>query len=144
MGDIISVTCRNKACRYHFEVREGESCAGFARVRKLEMQLKENRDAPDSILELLDKGEHIYAHASYLCPTCREWVNDTVLYILEKISVSPYGTVRDYKVHYLDTPPKCKKCKAELIFLLNPRSGKNKCPKCGMDNMRAKLIGSFD
>lgn len=58
--------------------------------------------------------------------------------------LTPYGTIREYKVHYLDGNPNCEKCGTELEFILNLRSGKNRCPKCGTDNMKAGHFGFYD
>ena len=65
-------------------------------------------------------------------------------YILGKIHVSPFGTIRKYKIHYINEPPKCEKCGTELRFILNPRSSKNRCPKCGSNNMRIGNCGFYD
>ena len=102
------------------------------------------KEAPKEIVDLLASGHKLNCVANYLCPTCHEWQFGDYPYVLEKIHVSPYGTIREYKVHYLDGNPKCKKCGTDLTFILNPCSGKNLCPKCGSDNMRVSGSGFYD
>ncbi len=145
MGCIFSITCRNKACRYHAELREGPGMKLFALERNLEKDILSGKEeASDEIKALLKSGSKVRYVATYLCPTCKEWQVGHFPYILELIKVSPYGTIREYKVHYLNGKPKCKKCDAELEFILNPRSSKNRCPKCGTDNMRFSSVGYYD
>ena len=145
MGKIFHMTCRNKACRYRVELREGEGMRLFAWVKSLERDILSGKEAaPEEIINLLKNGNELECVATYLCPSCHEWQVGTFPYVLEKIRVSPYGTIREYKVHYLNGKPKCEKCGAELEYILNPRSGKNKCPKCGTDNMRVSHFGHYD
>ena len=145
MGRIFHMTCRNKACRYSVELREGEGMRLFAWIKTLERDILSGKEAaPEEIYNLLKDGYGLECVATYLCPTCHEWQVGRFPYVLEKIRVSPYGTIREYNVHYLDGKPKCEKCGTELEFILNPRSGKNKCPKCGTDNMRVSQFGFYD
>lgn len=145
MGRIYSMTCRNKSCRYHVELREGPGMILFARTKTLERNiLNGDEEAPDEIKELLKTGHELECVATYLCPTCQEWQVGRFPYVFEPIIVSPYGTIREYKVHYLDGNPHCENCGTELEFILNPRSGKNWCPKCGTDNMKVGHFGFYD
>lgn len=145
MGRIFNMTCRNKACRYHVELREGPGMILFAWVKTLERDiLSGDEEASDEIKELLQSGHELDCVATYLCPVCHEWQVGCFPYILEKICVSPYGTIREYKVHYLNGKPQCEKCGTELEYILNPRSSKNRCPKCGSDNMKASHFGFYD
>ena len=145
MGSFYYMTCRNKACRYRVELREGPGMYLFAREKTLEKEILNGEiEASDEIKNLLNSGRKLNIVASYLCPTCREWQVENYPYILELIKVSPYGTIREYKVHFLNGKPKCKTCGGELDFILNPRSGKNRCPKCGTDNMRVSHFGYYD
>ena len=145
MGSFYHMTCRNKACRYSVELREGPGMYLFARQRAIEKEILDGKkEASDEIKNLLKSGCKLNIVANYLCPACQEWQVDNFPYILELIKVSPYGTIRDYKVHFLNGKPRCKKCGGELVFILNPRSGKNQCPKCGTDNMRFSGFGYYD
>lgn len=145
MGSIFHMTCRNKACRYSVKLREDEGMRLFAWIKTLERDILSGKEAaPEEIKNLLKDGYGLECVATYLCPTCHEWQVGRFPYVLEKIRVSPYGTIRKYNVHYLDGKPKCEECGTELEFILNPRSGKNKCPKCGTDNMRVSQFGFYD
>lgn len=100
MGRIYSMTCRNKSCRYHVELREGPGMILFARTKTLERNiLNGDEEAPDEIKELLKTGHELECVATYLCPTCQEWQVGRFPYVFEPIIVSPYGTIREYKVH---------------------------------------------
>ena len=145
MGRIYSMTCRNKACRYHVDLREGPGMILFARTKTLECNiLSGDEEAPDEIKCLLESGNELECVATYLCPTCQEWQVGHFPYVLELINVLPYGTIRDYKVHFVNGEPKCEKCNTVLKFILNPRSSKNRCPKCGTDNMKVGNFGFYD
>ena len=145
MGKIYNLTCRNKDCGYHIEIREGCGMKLFSYKMTLEENIKSGEeDAPKEIKELLDQGLHIEIAATFLCPLCKEYINTKEPYILEKIHVSPYGTIREYKMHYIYNEPKCDKCGTKLIHILNPRSSKNKCPKCGCGEMRYGQPGFYD
>ena len=143
MGIFYYVTCRN--CGYQKEVREGPGMIGFARIYTLEKKFKDGEiDAPDDFKRLLDLGYHLRSKATYLCPKCKKWVVKDDIYIRELLHVSPYGTIREYKMHYLNGVPKCDDCNTELIDILNPRSSKTKCPKCGCNNMKSSHTGYID
>lgn len=145
MGRIYSMTCRNRACRYHVELREGPGMRLFAWIKTLQRDILSGKEeAPEEIKDLLKSGHELDCVATYLCPTCQEWQVGYFPYILERTKVSPYGTVREYRVHFLDGNPKCEKCETELEFILNPRSSKNRCPKCGEDNMMSSHFGYYD
>ena len=145
MGRYYHIICQNKACGYDFEAREGPGMFLFRRIREMEDDIRSgNRDASKEIIDLLKTGHEIDCVVTYLCPTCREWTTKRDPYILGKIHVSPFGTIRKYKVHYINEPPKCEKCGTELRFILNPRSSKNRCPKCGSNNMRIGSCGFYD
>ena len=145
MGRFYYMTCRNKECRYRIELREGPGMFLFAREKTLEEAiLNGEREAPDEFKNLLKSGHRLDIVGNYLCPRCQEWKVENYPYILELIKASPYGTIRDYKVHFLNGNPKCEKCGGELEFIIRPRSGKNRCPKCGTDNMIASRFGYYD
>lgn len=107
-------------------------------------RVKETGEAEDKIRDLIDKGAYVSYNAIYACPYCREWVDFTTPYIYEPIRVTPLGTVREYKMHYLRGNPICEKCGSDLYHIFNPLSTNNPCPKCGADNMKAIKVGSFD
>lgn len=135
---------RNTAALFR-ALREDPGMRLFARTKTLEDHIKSGREeAPQEIVDLLDTGHEIDCVATFLCPTCQEWQTKNDPYILEKIRVSPYGTIREYKVHFINEKPKCEKCGTVLTFILNPRSSKNKCPKCGTENMKVGSIGFYD
>ena len=145
MGCLYSIRCRNKDCRYRVIVRDKPGMMLFAKERDREEPILRGEEcASEEIVRLLQQGLKLRYVATYHCPACQEWTNVESPYVLEKTHVSPYGTVREYKVHFLYGVPKCEKCGAGLIFLLNPRSSKNHCPKCGTDNMIVKLRGYCD
>lgn len=145
MGGFVSVKCRNKACKYHVMLRLGVGMHGFREMRTMEQKiLSGEMEASEKIKALLQSGEHLDANAVYLCPKCRELVTDTSFFIFEPIHVSPYGTVREYKLHYLDKEPVCKECGSLLDHLLSPFSSKTPCPKCGTANMISRDKGTFD
>lgn len=145
MGIIYNVSCRNKECRYCFHVREGVGMRTFVWINKLEADIKEGKqEAPGDLVDLLVSGEGLMYEATYLCTTCHEYQNGEYPHVVELKKVTPYGTIRDYKAHYLDGEPKCKTCGNMLEYVLNPRSSKHKCPKCGTDSMRVSRFGRFD
>ena len=145
MGVFYRVTCRNSECRYSTELREGPGMMRFRWIKEKEIAIRNgDEEASDEIKALLNSGHGLECVATYSCPTCKEWKTIIHPYVLEKIRVSPYGSVREYSIHYLDDPPKCDKCGTELEFILNPRSSKNQCPKCGCKNMKVGAIGYYD
>ncbi len=145
MGVLFSVTCRNKECRYRIEIREGAGMVLSKKAYNYERDILSGKEkASDEIISLLKAGHKIHFVATYLCPTCREWQTGYYPYIFEPVVTSPNGTIRDYKVHFLNGEPKCEKCGTKLVFLLNPRSSKNCCPKCEEANMTTKFMGWYD
>ena len=145
MGIIYNVTCSNKACRYHMSIREGAGMGSFRNIRIMEQRiLNGEEDAPDTIKMLLQAGKHFNCNTTYLCPLCQEWINNNVPFIFEATHISPFGTIREYRLHYLNGKPQCSKCGTELIHIQNPRSSKTPCPKCGTDHMISRGTGYFD
>ena len=132
MKSIISVRCTNKECDFIFQytIGFGMGCHSFEKA-KWQIIKDGTFKVSDEITNLLEKGYMLEARAQYLCSTCKEWQTHEEPYILEPTIVSPYGTIREYKVHYLFDYPHCTKCGNDLTFILNPRSSKNPCPKCG-------------
>ncbi len=144
MGGFVSVKCRNKSCKYHVMLRVGVGVQGLREAEVMEQRILNGEvEASDKIKSLLQSGEHLESNAIYLCPKCREWVTDNTYFVFEPIHVSPYGTIRKYKVHYLDKEPLCKECGSLLEYILSPFSSKTPCPKCGSDNMISRDKGSF-
>ncbi len=138
MVEPVSIKCTNKECnfRFHYEIGFGMGCPWFVNV---EREIKNGTIKVDKeITDLLDKSYSLKGKAQYLCETCKEWKTLEEPYIFEPIVVSPYGTIRDYKVHYVFGEPKCEKCGNNVTFILNPRSSKNPCPKCGKSTLIAK------
>ena len=145
MGGYYSVTCRNKACKYYIMIRAGVGMHVFREMRTMEQKIINGEiEADEKIKSLLQSGEHFKANAVYLCPECREWKNVDSYFIFEKVHVSPYGTVREYKLHYLNKEPVCEECGSKLVFILNPRAQTVPCPKCGTANMISRDKGNFD
>ncbi len=98
-------------------------------------------DYPD-VKERIENGAHIGVRAVYLCPNCKEFQSNNVFYLVDNITVSPYGTVRcDVKFPF--EKPICKKCNGELVYIKNVRSSKTKCPKCGSE-LKSGNIGFVD
>ena len=157
MGIFYHITCRNKECRYHAELREGNNMyqcrkakqmteqirSGELKVSDKIMQLLELK-VSDKIMQLLEAGNKIQFVANYLCPKCCEFQTRGEPYLLEELHVSPYGTIREYKLHYIYGTPVCETCGSELYHILNPRSSKVKCLKCGRDNMKVGGMGYND
>lgn len=124
----------------------GEGFQSGSSAWALTKKIKESREANEKILELIDKGESIHYRAIYACPCCREWYEYDSPYILDPIKVTPLGTLREYKLRYIDLNenPVCDKCGSNLYHIYNPLSANNPCPKCGADNMDAKKVGNWD
>ena len=60
MGRIYSMTCRNKLCRYHVELREGPGMKLFARTKTLERDiLNGDEEASEEIKDLLKSGHEL-------------------------------------------------------------------------------------
>ncbi len=143
MGLVYQVTCRK--CGYQITIYEGPGAIDYARDIFLEEKiLNGDVEVPEDILRLLRSGYHLQSWTTYLCPVCKKWVIKRDIYIRELIQVSPYGTIREYKMHYLHGVPRCEDCNTELINILNHRSSKAKCPKCGSDYKKISQIGRTD
>ena len=107
MGGLLSVTCRNKLCKYHVMLRLGVGFQGFRELRAMEQRILNGEvEVSDKMKSLLQSGKHLKANDVYLCPECCEWVTDNSYFVFEPIHVSPYGTVREYQLHYLNGKPK--------------------------------------
>ena len=90
MGRIYYMTCRNKACGYRVEIREGSGMGLFRQKKNLEEKiLKDEIEVPEEIKNLLKSGCELNNVATYLCPACREWQVENEPYILERTKVSP-------------------------------------------------------
>ena len=145
MGILYNITCRNKDCRYHFEERVGPGWTLRRWIFDLRKEIIDGEEkAPQEIVEMLKKGCKLHCVSTFLCPTCKEWQTHDDPYIFEPIVVSPYGTIREYKIHYVYGTPVCEKCGTELEYIINPRSSKCNCPKCGEDNMKVSFCGYYD
>ena len=145
MGRFYSLTCMNKDCNYHVDLREGPGMRIFVDVKSMELAIKEGKyEAPEDIKRLIDKGFQFWVVYTFMCPTCKEYQTCKEPFIFEPILVSPYGSVRDYKLHFLEDEPHCDECGSKLIFVPNPRSSKNKCPKCGIGEMEFHGWGYYD
>lgn len=145
MGTFYRLTCKNKDCRYSVELREGVGWTLFARDKNLQSEiLNGEEDASDEIKDLLKNGYEIMSVTTFLCPVCKEYQINIDPFIFEPIHVSPYGTLREYKLHFVYGDPECEKCGTKLIHILNPRSPKNKCPKCGISEMKYGGAGYYD
>ncbi len=142
MGIINSVTCKNKQCRYHIELREGPGMIGFAHMKQFEKSIVEGNVNNPDVKERLEKGAKMETRGIYLCPCCKEFKNDDTYFLIENITESPFGTIR-YDVRFPFGKPICEKCNSELIYIENIRSSKVKCPKCGSD-LNARLSGYVD
>lgn len=117
----------------------------FVETKKLEKAiLSGERPAPAEIVELLREGKRLSCVTTCLCPACKEFQTNDEPYIFEAIHVSPYGTIREYRLHFINGKPKCETCGTELIHVLAPRSSKTRCPKCGTDHMRTGGEGFYD
>ena len=145
MGLIYSLTCKNKDCRYSVQLREGPGFTLFARDKRLQEAILSGEEiVSDEIKALLEKGLDVDSVTTLLCPCCKEYQINREPYVFEPIHVSPYGTIREYKIHFIYGDPCCEKCHTKLIYILNPRSPKNKCPKCGIGEMRYSNTGCYD
>lgn len=142
MGIINSVTCTNKECRYHAELYQGPGMGLFRNMKNFEKHiLSGESDYPD-IKERIENGARIGVRGIYLCPNCKEFQNSNVFYLVDNITVSPYGTVR-CEIKFPFEKPICEKCNSEMVYVNNVRSSKVKCPKCGSD-LKARLSGYVD
>lgn len=142
MGDIYSITCRNKDCRYHVSLRDGVGMMGFARLKNFEKALLEGEILNEKALTSIQNGARIKSGGTYLCPECKEFVSDNAYYLIENLTYSPFGTAR-YDVSFPFGEPCCQKCGSKLEFIRNVLSSKVKCPRCGGE-LKSRVAGCFD
>lgn len=142
MGEMYSITCKNKACKYHRELRSGVGMIGFARMKTFEEDILEGKVDNKEALESIKKGARIQASGIYLCPQCREIVNNSTYYLIENSTYSTYGTPR-YDISFPFEEPRCSCCGNKLEFIRNVLSSKVKCPRCGGD-LNSRKAGHFD
>lgn len=142
MGEIYSITCRNKACRYHKELRSGVGMLGFARMKNFERDILDGKIENEAALNSINEGAQISACGVYLCPQCKDFVTDGTYYLIENLTYSPYGTPR-YDISFPFREPHCSHCGNKLEYIRNVLSSKVKCPKCNGD-LNQKRAGHFD
>lgn len=142
MGAIYSVTCRNKECRYHKELRMGVGMRCFSHLCNLKDALFSGEEKNPEAEKILREGGELGSGAIYLCPKCKEFISDPTIYCKTNITESPYGTVC-YDVAFPFGVPTCKDCGGELQYIKNVLSSKVKCPKCEGD-LKSKHVGYFD
>lgn len=142
MGEILSVTCKNKACRYHAELWHGPSMRSFARLKMFEEEILDGKTDHEVVLQKLNDGARLEMGGIYLCPCCNEFRRSRDYYLHENITESPFGTIR-YDVSFPFGIPKCEVCGKEMTFIKNVLSSKVKCPKCGGE-LQSRPIGCFD
>lgn len=137
MGSIYNISCRNKQCMYHIQVRMGEGFLEYAHIKDLENGIKDESVITDSdVKRLVNAGYEVKGNATFLCNHCNKWVNLFIPHILEITNQSPLGTIREFKVHSIEDDFICPDCGNELEYILNPKSSNNKCPRCGATNMK--------
>ena len=142
MGSIFSVTCRNKACRYHVELREGVGMMGFARLKKLEDQIISGEVHAPTVQDSLKNGSKLHCGGIYVCHECKEFKRNDAYYLIEDLVYSSYGTPR-YDVTFPFGVPECDTCGDKLEFIRNVLSSKVKCPRCGGE-LKGRCAGCFD
>lgn len=142
MGEIYSITCRNKACRYHKELRSGVGMVGFAWMKRYERDILAGKVQNEVAIESINKGAQISAYGIYLCPQCKDFVMDGTYYLIENLTYSPYVTPR-YDVTFPFGEPHCSHCGSKLEYIRNVLSSKVKCPQCNGE-LKQKLAGHFD
>ncbi len=142
MGLIYHLTC--KQCRYHTEIREDPGMRLFVRTKELEDAILSGKEpASEQIRTLLENGCSVSCVHPFLCPVCKTIETREDPYIFKPVRVTPHGTVREYRVHYIYGIPKCGKCQSELQFIPNARSSKVRCPKCS-GTLHVSDIGYYD
>lgn len=142
MGDIYSITCRNKACRYHATLRDGVGMIGLARLKNFEEALLAGELQHEVALKSVKAGAEIESGAIFLCSKCKEFVSDSTYYLVENLTYSPFGTAR-YDISFPFGEPRCQKCGSKLEFIRNVLSSKVKCPRCGGE-LKSRVAGRFD
>lgn len=142
MGEIYSITCKNKACRYHKKLRFGVGMKGFARMKNFEKDILEGKIENKVALKSIKEGANICACGIYLCPQCRELVNDNTYYLVENLTDSPYSKPQ-YDVTFPFGEPHCNHCGSKLEHIRNDLLSKVKCPRCNGD-LNVRNAGCFD
>ena len=142
MGSIYSVSCKDKNCGYHKELREGCGMLGFAEMMNFREALLNNESINTTACEKLKNGAKIMTKGIYLCQKCEDFKTSNIYFLLENFTESPLGTVR-YDIAFPFGNPICDICNSELIYIKNILSSKVKCPKCGSD-LKARMIGNTD
>ena len=142
MSELYSITCKNKACRYHKELRSGVGMDGFVQIKNYENDILDGKIENIKALKSIKEGGHIQACGIYLCSQCRELVNNAAYYLVENIIYSPYGTPR-YDITFPFGEPLCTQCGSKLEYIWNVLSSKVKCPRCG-EELRTRKSGRFD
>lgn len=142
MGELYSITCKNRACRYHTKLRSGVGMSGFARMKNFEKAICEGEIENRAALKSLRDGARICGGGIYLCPKCQELTNDSIYYLIENLTYSPYGTPR-YDVTFPFGDPQCEICGSKLEHIRNVLSSKVKCPRCNGD-LNSQKTGYFD
>lgn len=133
MADLITITCKNQACRYHAELRSGLNSGRFRRLRAFEKQLPEGTIPP---------GASLTTGGVYLCPQCRSFMDSDAFFLLENLRYTPFGTLR-FDVSFPFGEPLCPACGSGLTYIRNVLSSTVKCPRCGGD-LKARIAGSSD
>lgn len=114
----------------------------FVHCRDIEKKILTGETNHPESLRMIHFGSKVQSGAVYLCQTCKEFMNHEALYLMDNLSISPYGTVR-YNVKYLSDIPECPTCGRKLEFIKNIRSSNIKCPKCG-GGLKSRIAGYFD
>lgn len=142
MGEKCSITCKNKECRYHKELRSGVGMFGFVEMKKFEKDILQGKIKNKIALESIKNGAQIHACGIYLCPQCHEFVSDDTYYLIENLTYSPFGTAR-YDITFPFGKPHCENCGSELEFIRNILSSKVKCPHCNGE-LKSRISAHFD
>ena len=140
-GRFYHITCENKQCQYHVELREGTSWAGLLDISRLEEAVRSGKIDNPIAKNSLKNGAMIKTNAIYVCPCCKEFQNNSICY-LEKITETSLDEFH-YEISFPFEKPVCEKCNNELIYINELECSKEvKCPKCGGD-LKVEL-GFFD
>ena len=143
MGIIFNLTCKNKICRAHWTLFEGEGMVTGYMIHRLNDRVKNGEVVNAEAMRCIKEGGRLHLGAIYLCTNCKELTSeDKAIHGFVNVTVSPYGTVRK-DVVFPFGKPHCRKCGRELIYIDNARSSKVKCPKCGGD-LKVGGMGVFD
>ena len=142
MGEMYSITCRNKDCRYHVHLREGVGMIWFARMKNFEQQIISGEAHNPAAQDSIQKGAELRAGGIYVCHNCKEFKRDNTYYLIENPVYSPFGTAR-YDVVFPFGEPICDQCGDKLEYIRNILSSKVNCPRCGGE-LKGKTVGCFD